>query len=134
VIFRSQATAIGRRTLSAVLVAALLSFAHACAAHGGACDTPRSDTGDHCVGHSDTDGCADHDGCGDAPADGCGRTSICCSTWTSPPVSPTVPAPLSAPLPVRATIAALEPGTVFVAALVPIPSESPPPLVSILRL
>src|SRR5262249_28029796 len=125
---------IAERTLRSLLVVALLSFAHACAAHGGDCTAPMAPGGADRCSKADNDGCADRDGCGDQPCGDCGHASMCCSTWglaQAPPVVPDAPLAVAVfptmPPPVG-------PSTVSAAGLVPIPTESPPPLFSVLRL
>jgi hypothetical protein len=59
---------------------------------------------------------------------------MCCSTWAPPAVTVTVPAPEAIPFAFVTASLALEPITSFAPQLVPVPPESPPPLISILRL
>ena len=135
VIYRSRTLGGGHRALSSVLVIALLSFAHACAASGGVCDVQSNPvTSDHCSAVPDHDGCGDQNGRGDTPGRDCGHASICCSTWEAGLVTPQAPPPQWASLAFEPVIPSLGPSDTLATALVPIPSESPPPLISILRL
>jgi len=123
--------------VTAVLVFALLSFGSMCATHGGAaCAGPSAVTLDeHGVPGHDTDGaCGDHDGCdGDGHGD-CSHASMCCSTWSPPTSGVSLPLPAAAPAMLAACLAPMAAGGELASRPVPIPAESPPPLISILRL
>jgi hypothetical protein len=124
-----------RRMVSGLLAIALVSFAWACAAHVGACDTAAAIDTAHSIAVVHTgDCCPDRHGCTDRPAGGTEQVASCCSTWAPAPVAPGVPGPPVAVSPSPAPPASLTPDGILASALTPIPAESPPPIVSVLRL
>lgn len=125
--------AIGFRAL---LVTAMLVFGNACALGNLDCASASAGRDATISTHDehDSDGCTDRDGCDQHPAGSCAHGSICCSTWGPTAAAPSLPSssfaavvlvPESPILTVRAT---------EIPAPVPIPAESPPLLVSFLRL
>lgn len=134
-VFRRQLLARIRPGLTGLLVLALLSFAHTCAVRGGECDGPVATVVDHCADEPDhaADGaCSGHD-CDHQPGS-CSHETLCCSTWAPAPPTITLAAPAMLVLAPVAEVVSLSPRTVFAAGLEPIPSESPPPLISFLRI
>jgi len=142
VIFAHRTLRTEQRGVSVLLVMATLLFAQTCAVHGGvACAAPAEAPGaKHAVAAADDDGCDDHDGNGGGH-DGCDDTrgpcsgsTICCSTWAPAPATLSVAPPPAVPLALLSGNPSLGLSAALVAAPAPIPSESPPPLISILRL
>ena len=135
VIFARRHPRNARGGISALLVIALLLFAHTCALHGTACATPTGTSLEsHSVTHDHDGDCGDHDGCEQGTHDDCSTGSICCSTWAPPTATVSVPAPEAISLGLAVSGPLFEPVRLFASQLVPIPPESPPPLISILRL
>ena len=132
--FRARIIGPAERALRSAIVVALLSFAHACAAHGGDCADRAMPGGQDRCAAAHHDGCTDPDGCGDRPGGDCSHASMCCSTWAPPQSPPTVPDAPAIVAVFPMVLPPIGPSTVSAIGLVPIPSESPPPLVSILRL
>lgn len=141
-LFRPRASSTAHRGMSTLLVAALLLFAHACALRGSAACAAVSTGENHSAapaGHDDDcadpdEACRDHDGCDhEAPCD-CSHGSICCTTWMQPPAALSVPAPLAIAFDYTTRIPSLRPTDALASRLVPVPTESPPPLILILRL
>src|SRR4249919_1801658 len=99
-ILGKRATTTTRREVSAALVVALLLFGQTCALRGGvACAAPFPSGESYSTVSCDGD-CADHDGDGDdcggcehGTPTGCSHGSMCCSTWSLPTATVTVPAP-----------------------------------------
>ena len=123
----------------ALLVTAMLVFGNSCALGNLDCASASAGRDGAAVSahddHDSRDGCPDRDGCDEHPSRSCAHGSICCSTWGPAAATPSlsssssfavvVAVPASSMFPVSAT----EPP-----APVPIPAESPPLLVSFLRL
>jgi hypothetical protein len=142
VIIARRTTRREHRGVSALLVVALLLFAHTCAVLGGmACAAPSSASGeDHHATTAGDVGCGDHDGDCSDPGDGdgthgaCSHGAICCSTWAPAPATFSVVPPPATPLALATGIPQLRPSVASAARPAPIPAESPPPLISALRL
>lgn len=136
VTFTSRTARNQRRGLGLLITASMLLFAHTCAQTSMTCGIPMGASGDaHCEDTADHDAhCGDSDGCEHGNQDDCSHRSICCSTWAQPPATLTVSPPVAVTLLSAAPIQALAPNEAFAAGPLPVPAESPPPRVSILRL
>jgi hypothetical protein len=136
VIFARRHTRRAQGALSTMLAVAMLLFAHTCAFRGMACASPLDQSAqDYCATGDDADSdCGDHDGCGHGEEGACAHASMCCSTWAPPVATVIVSNPAAISYAFATGLSSLEPVTSFSPQLVPIPPESPPPLVSILRL
>jgi len=146
VIFRSHASEPARRAIGALTTIALLSFGAACAWHGAWCDVPREartdsqrlTAADHgCGGNRGCCGrerCCGRDGAAERSGGKCAHASLCCSSWAPAWAAPGVAAPQPAFSALPRVIFPPRPTRDIFAARIPIPFESPPPPLSILRL
>ena len=118
-----------------LLVATLLVFGNTCARGALECAAagPQEEHA-AAAATATTDHDADPDGCDRNSSAPCNHPEMCCSTWAAPPAAPWLDLPQAAALAPVLLVPSLAPGAVLAALSVPVPTESPPPPVSFLRL